>query len=106
MSPKNFGSARYKNRRLARQRWSRNAVAARHRIRIQRAISPLAPEPEFIDRTRPRPEWFRITVAHSDGSRVTLTSDRTPWGWSISPALMGRKIATAMRHYEPAHAPH
>lgn len=105
MSPKHFGHARYKRRSEARRKWSLNAVRARARHRVERALAPLRDGPPFLDKPG-RAEWFRITVEHSDGSKHALTSHRTPWGWSISPTLMGRKIAVAMTHYHPISRPH
>jgi hypothetical protein len=89
--------------RTARYRWRANQVRAKARRRIERATMPLQPEPTGrVYRPRLAAHLWTITVAHRDGSKVILHSDELPGErLTISPSLMGRKISTAMRLYQP-----
>lgn len=45
---------------------------------------------------------FMVTIRCRDGARGSLAVRELPWGLSISPTLVGRKIAAILRHYRPA----
>jgi hypothetical protein len=68
---------------------------------MERAMHPLPSEPRNrVCRPRLAAHLWTITVQHRDGSKVILHSDELPGDHlTISPSLMGRKIATAMRFY-------
>ena len=93
--------------RSARYRWRANQVRAKARRRIERALAPVKDEPKRNSyRPRLAAHLWTVTVKHRDGSKVILHSDELPDGrLTISPSLMGRKIAMAMRFYQatPTH---
>jgi hypothetical protein len=50
-----------------------------------------------------RPLRFRVTVeCLTDGERVQVTTTESAHGFTVSPALMGRKVAAVIRGYRPA----
>ena len=90
------------NRRRAKDR---SADAARRRARADAKLATavaayqVPPGPK-LSRKR---HGFRITVeCLDDGARSCLVTLRTPFGLTIPPALVGRKVACVLREYLPA----
>ena len=89
------------NRRRAKDR---AADAARRRERAAQR------EAEYVDAFMPgkapnlgrKRHGFRVTVeCLDDGARVSLLTLRTPFGLTIPPTLVGKKVACVLREYKP-----
>ena len=67
----------YKRGRKQRMRWSRNAVAKKARLRIERANSPQA-EIAMPGLAKHRPQKFavKINLERTDGARIQFTCHR------------------------------
>lgn len=67
----------FKSMRNARMRWSRNAVLAKERKRIERKQSPQSemPWPEF-PKTKPARFAVKINFERKDGERIQFTCHR------------------------------
>ena len=90
------------NRRRAKDR---SADAARRRARAAAKLATavaayqVPPGPKLSIRRH----GFRITVeCLDDGARSCLVTLRTPFGLTVPPALVGRKVACVLREYLPA----
>lgn len=68
---------RYRSKRNARMRWSRNAVLANARNRQERALSPQAEMPSpVLPRIRPVKFAVKINLERTDGERIQFTCHR------------------------------
>ena len=89
------------NRRRAK---NRAADAARRRANAAAKLAAAVdsyevPPPPKLSRKR---RGFRVTVeCLDDGARSCLVTLRTPFGLTIPPALVGRKVACVLREYIP-----
>ena len=90
---------RWKVRKLARVRWSKNAVAKKHRIKMERLKSPQAetPTPPEIYKTKPAKFDVKINIERKDGGRIQFTCHRFDSkffvaGKFISPKEFGRRL--------------
>ena len=87
------------NRRRAKDR---AADAARRRARAAEKLAAAVaayqvPPVPALSRKR---HGFRVTVeCLDDGARSCLVTLRTPFGLTIPPALVGRKVACVLREY-------
>lgn len=72
----------YKRGRKARMRWSRNAVLAKQRKRMERASSPQAesPMPAEIGRIKSAKFAVKINLTRADGDRIQFTCHRLNGG--------------------------
>ena len=73
MSANRFQSAKSK-----RQRWSRNAILAKERLRIERHLSPQAesPIPVAVPKIKPAKFAVKISIERTDGERIQFTCHR------------------------------
>jgi len=69
---------RWKSAKSKRHRWSRNCIAAKERLRLQRALSPQAesPLPPEIAKVKPAKFSVKINMERADGERIQFTCHR------------------------------
>lgn len=87
-----------RERKFARMR------AAKERIQVERAArdEPL-PDTSHVVFPKSKPSGFEITIrCLDDGETVKLRTVRLPWGLSISPTAVGRRVACVVANYLPA----
>lgn len=91
-----YNRRRAKNRAADAARRQANAAA-----KLAAAVDAhQVPPPPKLSRKR---RGFRITVeCLDDGARCSLITLRTPFGLTIPPSLVGRKVACVLREYLPA----
>ena len=91
-----YNRRRAKNRAADSERRRANAAA-----KLAAAVEAYqVPPPPKLSRRR---RGFRVTVeCLDDGVRSCLVTLRTPFGLTIAPALVGRKVACVLREYLPA----
>lgn len=91
---------RSQNNKLAIKR--RNQRAAKELKRMERAMRE-EPMPDTSHVTTPpkaRP-MFTVTIRCCDGESVMLPIYEAPWGLSISPTAVARRVAMVLREYRP-----
>jgi len=68
----------YNRGRNKRMRWSKNAIAKKSRLRIERANSPQAEPviPAEIKKTKPAKFSVKINLERADGERIQFTCHR------------------------------
>ncbi len=87
------------------QQHSRNAVAAKARLRMERAADPEVGFATKVFTPRPRPD-FTINIRSRSGERAQITVTRigkrflTSSGWRSARSI-GRGIETLLRHCTP-----
>jgi hypothetical protein len=84
-----------------------NQRAAKERRRISRALAPVDYTAEIAEAARcpmPAPALrFRITVeCLADGERSQFITAEGPHGWTVSPTLIGQRVAKVVQFYRPA----
>ena len=91
-----YNRRRAKNRAADAERRRANAAA-----KLAAAVDAhQVPPPPKLGRRR---RGFRVTVeCLDDGARSSLLTLRTPFGLTIPPGLVGRKVACVLREYLPA----
>ena len=70
-------TSRYQKRRSAKRRWSKNAVAKKARLKIERALSPQAEcPPPIFSKSKPARFSVKINLERTDGQRIQFTCHR------------------------------
>jgi hypothetical protein len=91
-------SNHYQKRRDARLRWSRNAVLAKERNRIERANAPIPDKANFKPIKLPRiPFDVRVRLERRDGGTVNFTlrnfyGKLVGSGVNMAPKQFGRRL--------------
>lgn len=96
--------SRHRSANSKRAKKFRAMRAAKERKRIERA-QRAEPMPDMSHVVIParKLSGFRVTITClDDGECVRFTAQRSPWGgFSISPTLAGRKVASVLANYKP-----
>ena len=91
-------SSRWKTEREKRKQWSRNAVLAKERKRLEQSAAPIPDEPNFKPLKLPRiPFDVRVRLERRDGGAVNFTlrnfyGKLVGKGVNMSPKQFGRKL--------------
>ena len=69
---------RWKSGKSKRQSWSKNAIAKKARLRIERALSPQAepPMPRELVKIKRQKFSVKINIERADGERIQFTCHR------------------------------
>jgi hypothetical protein len=79
-----------------------NMRAAKERKRIERlSLSLVLPDTSHLVAPKCARPLFTITIRCRDGAVERLRIYERPFGLSISPTMVGRKIAAAVGNYRP-----
>lgn len=60
------------------------------------------PDASHVTIPKAKPSGFEITIrCLDDGERVSLRTVRLPWGLSMSPTNVAKRVAIVLREYTP-----
>ena len=94
---------------MAKQRWSKNAIAKRRRLIIERDLSPQeeSPAPPEIYKIKPARFDVKINLERKDGERLQFTCHRMDGklfvgGRFIAPKEFGRRLGEILNLWSMA----